>query len=712
MDETEIVKILDEVATSGPFGRLLASPGPVRSAHAARSGHPFVAATLAHALEAPVLAVAVDPRAADSLAAGAAAFLGPGRVVRFPAWESLPYEGISPGPQVAGRRAFAAHFLRRARGPAVVVAPVLAAMHAVSPNLGAHDPPGLKPGATLPPDELADRLVSLGYERVDVVEHRGEFAVRGGIVDLFTSTARRPVRAEYLGDQIESLREFSASTQRSTGVVRRVDVHPCRELPVDAEVRRLAAEAATRYRGQYASLLDRLAEGLSFEGMEQAIPLIYGRLPLLADLLPQGGWVLVASARRTADRAARILEEADALAEASGWPAGHVVHGLDAALGAKPRVDLSEFAEGGGADLRLADLEPAGAGADLTRRVASEVAASRRAGARVVVAAEGRGSLDRSVEVLAAEGLARSDLVCIEGALAEGFRFDPDGPGEPGLVVVTEEDLFGRRRHTREAPRLTGRRADAVAAELTSGELAVHQVHGVARYVGMVRRAIGGAERDYLLLEYAAGDRLYVPSDQVGVVTTYAGGEAPRLHRLGTNDWTKAKAKVRRAVRDMAGELVRLYSVRMSVPGHAFGEDSPWQRELEDAFPFEETRDQLAAIDEVKQDMESPRPMDRLICGDVGYGKTEIAVRAAFKAVADGKQVAVLVPTTLLAEQHHVTFSERFAPFPATVAMLSRFLSDADQRRVVGEVGDGKVDVLIGTHRLLSKDVRFKDLGL
>src|SRR5207249_292913 len=240
----------------------------------------------------------------------------------------------------------------------------------------------------------------------------------------------------------------------------------------------------------------------------------------------------------------------------------------------------------------------------------------------------------------------------------------------------------------------------------------VHQVHGVGRYVGMVRRAVAGAERDYLLLEYAEGDRLYVPTDQVGIVAKYVGGEAPRLHRLGGSDWVRAKTRVRGAVRDMAGELVRLYSVRMSVRGHPFGPDTPWQAELEDAFPHEETRDQLAAVEEVKRDMELPRPMDRLICGDVGYGKTEIAVRAAFKAVMDGKQVAVLVPTTLLAEQHYVTFTERYTPFPVRVAMLSRFLSAAEQRRVVEDLAAGRVDVVIGTHRLLSRDVRFRDLGL
>ncbi len=310
---------------------------------------------------------------------------------------------------------------------------------------------------------------------------------------------------------------------------------------------------------------------------------------------------------------------------------------------------------------------------------------------------------DRGVETAAGQW----PHAAVTASLAGGFVF---GPGR--LAVATEEDLFGSRRHTRSAPRIARRRADVVALELEPADFAVHHVHGVARYAGIVHRTAGGSERDYLLLEYGAGDRLYVPADQVGVVAKYMGGEAPRLHRLGTNDWPKTKARVRRAVREMAGELVRLYSVRMAVPGHAFGPDTPWQRELEDAFPFEETRDQATAIDEVKRDMEEPKPMDRLVCGDVGYGKTEIAIRAAFKAVMDGRQVAVLVPTTLLAEQHYVTFTERYTPFPVKVAMLSRFLSPPEQRRIIDDVAAGKVDVVIGTHRLLSRDVRFHDLGL
>jgi transcription-repair coupling factor (superfamily II helicase) len=708
MGKEELKQILDQAAASGPFGRLLAASGPVRRAQAATSGQPFVAAALAHALDAPILAIAHDPRAAEEVAAAATVFLGPDRVIRFPAWESLPYEGISPAPQVAGARARSAYRLRTARGPMVVSAPALAAIQGLVPTLGRHEPLTLRAGASIAPDALADRLIALGYSRVDVVEHRGEFAIRGGIVDLFPSTSRRPVRLDYFGDEVESLREFAPATQLSTGRVESVEVYPCRELILTEEVRGLADDALTRYRGQYAGLLERLAQGSVFEGMEQAIPLLFDRLPVLTDLLPQGGWVVVTQARRTEDRAFRILEEADALAEASGWPGPRVVRELEASLGARPRVELTDYTEAGAADLGVVAWDVPGRRDPMAERIRDLHAE----GTRIVLAAEGRGSLDRAKEILEAKAVPIQDLVATEADAAEGFVFRPEPDGPAALALVTEEDLFGSRRHTRVAPRLAGRRSEAIAVELSPGDLAVHQVHGVGRYVGMVRRAVAGAERDYLLLEYAEGDRLYVPSDQVGIVAKYVGGEAPRLHRLGSSDWVRATSRVKRAVRDMAGELVRLYSVRMSVPGYAFGPDTPWQAELEGAFPYEETRDQLAAIEEVKRDMEQPRPMDRLICGDVGYGKTEIAIRAAFKAVMDGKQVAVLVPTTLLAEQHFVTFTERYAAFPVTVAMLSRFVPERDQRRILEDVEQGKIDVVIGTHRLLSPDLKFKDLGL
>jgi transcription-repair coupling factor (superfamily II helicase) len=588
----------------------------------------------------------------------------------------------------------------------MVVAPVLAVIQGLPPDLGLHQPLSISAGRTLSLQSLGGQLAELGYSRVDVVEHRGEFAVRGGIVDLFPPTARRPIRVDFWGDDVESVREFSAATQLSTGKLDAVEVHPVLELLVSEEVRRAADRAVGRYKGHFRAILERLAQGMAFEGMEQAVPLLYDRLPFLADLMPPGSWVVLAGARRVADRSQYIVEEADALADASGWPGTRAVFELDPALGSRPRVNLSEFAEPTIPDLGIAPWDQPTRLDALLERLRS----LRSTGATVVLAAEGRGSLDRALEVLEPAGI--TDALAVEAPIAEGFSFQPNPAAPPTLALVTEEDLFGQRRHTREAPRLSQRRSEAVAVELTPGDLAVHRVHGVGRYVGMVRRAVAGSERDYLLLEYAAGDKLYVPSDQVGVVAKYIGGEGPRIHRLGSGDWVKSTGRVRRAVRDMAADLMRLFSVRMSNPGHAFAPDTPWQAELEEAFPHEETHDQLGAIEEVKRDMEVPAPMDRLICGDVGYGKTEIAVRAAFKAVMDGKQVAVMVPTTLLAEQHYVTFSERFAPFPVTTKMLSRFVPPKEQGAILAEAAEGKADVLIGTHRLLSSDVAFKDLGL
>jgi transcription-repair coupling factor (superfamily II helicase) len=690
----EAVEVL---VRSEPFEKLLlerARPIVAR----AEAGEDFVVAGVATALEAPIFAVAPGPREADALSADLVALLGPERVALLPAWEALPYEGISPAPEVAARRSNAIAHAREAKGPFVLVAPALAAMQAMIPTLGLTPPLQLVAGLDLPPDVLAERLVDLGYLRADVVEHRGEFAVRGGVVDVFPGTARRPVRLDYWGDEVESIREFLPSTQLSTDRVALAEVPATRELIPDDALRARAREAAAAAPERFADQLQRLADGLFVEGVETLAPFLFDRMPTPAEVVPEGGWVVITHAHRTLDRARAAHQEAEALAEATAWPSARVLHPLDEALGSRVRLHLTEFAEG--LDLGIEGWGSAqGNAAELAQRVVD--LAGR--GFQVVLSARGHGSLERAREVIG-EGL---QVEAVESPLADGFVF-PAGR----LAVVTEEDLFGSRRHTRTAPRFTRRRTDSIADELEPGDFAVHRIHGVGRYTGITHRALAGAERDYLILEYAGGDKLFVPSDAVGMVAKYVGADAPRLHRMGGSDWARATAKVKRAVRDMAGELVRLYTVRMTVPGHAFGPDTPWQQELEDAFPHEETTDQISAIDEVKADMMLPKPMDRLICGDVGFGKTEIALRAAFKAVMEGKQVAVLVPTTLLAEQHFITFSERFSPFPVTVRMLSRFVSHDEQRQVVEDVKAGKVDIVIGTHRLLGKDVAFRDLGL
>ncbi len=681
---------------SEPFERLLLSRDRPIVARA-ETGDAFVLAVLATALELPVLALAPGPHEAEALVADVEAFL-PGGTALFPAWEVLPYELLSPTPDVAARRANAARRIRQATGPLVVVAPAVAALQAVAPTIGTADPIELAKGSEVAPDALAERLVELGYGRVDVVEHRGEFALRGGVLDVFPADERRPIRLEFWGDEVESIRRFVPSTQLSSGSLDAARIDPARELILDDEVRERARRAADEVSDErIADLLGRIAGGAVPEGLESATPFLVDEMPVVADLLPAGSWVVVTEARRTLGRAAQTHEEAEALADALRWPGSRVVRAPGEAFGPHVQLHLSAFTEGD--DLHIRSW---GAAAGSPSALADQARDLGALGYRVIVAAHGHGSLERAREVL-----GDLDVEAIEAPLAAGFVF---GPGK--LAILTEEDLFGARRFTRQAPRFATRRSDSVADELTPGDFAVHRIHGVGRYQGIVHRELAGSERDYLVLEYAKKDKLYVPSDAVGMVARYIGGDVPRIHRMGGSDWARATAKVKRAVRDMAGELVRLFTVRMSVPGHAFAPDTPWQRELEDAFPWEETPDQLRVIDDVKRDMERPVPMDRLLCGDVGFGKTEVAVRAASKAVMGGKQVAVLVPTTLLAEQHYLTFRERFAPFPVKVEMLSRFVDPERQAAIAAELAAGKIDIVIVTHRLLGSDVKFADLGL
>jgi transcription-repair coupling factor (superfamily II helicase) len=680
---------------SEPFERLLlARDRPIVAR--AETGDAFVLAGLATALELPVLAVAPGPHEADALVADVEAIL-PGNTVVFPAWEALPYELLSPAPEIAARRANAARRIRGG-GPLVVVAPAVAAIQAVAPTIGSADPIEVATEAELPPDGIGERLVELGYERVDVVEHRGEFALRGGVLDVFPADERRPVRLEFWGDEVESIRRFVPSTQLSSGKLDRARIGAARELILDDVLRERARRASGEVSDErIADLLGRIADGAMPEGLESAAPFLFDEMPTVAELVPTGAWVVVTEARRTLGRAAQAHQDAEVLADAIGWPGPRIVRPFADAVGDRTQLHLSSLTEG--EDLQIRSWGAAGGSPS---ELADQARELRALDYRVIVAAHGHGSLERAREVL-----GDVDVEAIEAPLASGFVF---GPGK--LAVLTEEDLFGARRFTRQAPRFATRRSDSVADELTPGDFAVHRIHGVGRYQGIVHRELAGSERDYLVLEYAKKDKLYVPSDAVGMVARYIGGDVPRIHRMGGSDWARATAKVKRAVRDMAGELVRLFTVRMSVPGHAFGPDTPWQRELEDAFPYEETPDQLRVIDDVKADMERPVPMDRLLCGDVGFGKTEVAVRAAAKAVMDGKQVAVLVPTTLLAEQHFLTFRERFAPFPVTVQMLSRFVDPERQEVIVGDLAAGKIDIVIGTHRLLGRDIKFADLGL
>jgi transcription-repair coupling factor (superfamily II helicase) len=596
--------------------------------------------------------------------------------------------------------------------PSVVVAPVRALVQRLGPHVEDVEPLRIRRGDRLDRDEVLARLVDGGYRREYQVEARGEVAVRGSIVDVYPSTADHPVRIDLWGDEVDRLSAFSVADQRSTHELGEAWIFPTRELLPTDEVR-ARAEGLVAAEPWGRDQWERLAAGEIFDGMESWLPWLCEGEHLLPDVLPSGALVLLVEPKRMRDRAQELLDEEAALAGtlATTWGASaervfprlslpfdrllaHTTAGAVAVPAAPEGPDTPRFAVTG-FDPVVGDTEG----------LANRLRALRRDGFRVVLAAEGAGSAQRLRDVLAAEGVVDVEIV--------------DAPLERGVVVpqallalIAEADLTGRRRVHRAPRRRGAQRTTDFYDALEPGDFVVHHQHGVGRYAGMAKRAIAGVERDYLLLEYKGGDKLYIPTDQVGTVRRYTGGDSPALSRLGGTDWEKTRARVRRAVQEIAQELVVLYRRRLATRGHAFPPDTPWQREIEEAFPFEETPDQARAIEEVKADMERPVPMDRLVCGDVGYGKTEVAVRAAFKAVQDGKQVAVLVPTTLLANQHGQTFRERFANYPVRVEVLSRFLTTRDQAAVVAEAGDGSVDVVIGTHRLLSDDVRFRELGL
>ena len=636
--------------------------------------------------------------------------------VLFPAWETLPHEKLSPRAETVARRLQTLHRLRSDEAPRIVVAPVRAVIQHMVPGSERLEPVSARKGDQVPLDKLADRLALYGYRRTDMVTSRGEFAVRGFLLDVFPPTEDHPLRVELFGDEIDSIRTFAVASQRSIGPADALEAYPCRELLLTDDTRGRAISALERY-PHFASELHRIADGIAFEGMESHLEVLFDRPPVLREMMPAETRVLVVEPKRTADRAAEMEREVEELREA-GWaaaaegavaPAEGTYATIDRALGGR-RAALTPF-RGDAVELEARVWDHGRADVPA---IVGEMKRQLAAGYRVLVAAESQGSADRIREILAGHELfiPQHDggaLPPARGAVAvapidEGFSSET-----LGLAVVGEGDLFGKRRPHRE-PRAQRRRVTQI--EVEPGDLAVHVVHGVGRYLGMETREIGESRADYLVLEYAEGDRLYVPADQLDLVSRYIGGELPKLHRLGGSEWNRQKSRVKKAVKDIAGELVKLYAARAQQPGFAFSMDQPWQRELEDAFPYMETRDQLAAIDDVKADMERASPMDRLICGDVGYGKTEIALRAAFKAVLDGKQVAVLVPTTLLAQQHFATFTERFAPFPVRVASLSRWVAQKDLKKALEDITAGKVDIVIGTHRLLQKDVQFADLGL
>ncbi len=712
-----------------------------------------------------VLAVTATGREAEDLVAALGDVVDPALVGYYPSWETLPHERLSPRSDTVGRRLAVLRRLRHpgtdaSNGPLrVVVAPVRSVLQPQVKGLADLEPVELVAGDTAPLEDVVRRLAAAAYSRVDLVEKRGEFAVRGGIVDVFPPTEEHPLRVEFWGDDVEEIRTFSVADQRTLDKVERLWAPPCRELLLTDEVRERAAELG-RQHPQLLELTDKIAAGIAVEGMESLTPVLVDEMELLVDLMPDDTHVLVLDPERARSRAHDLVATSEEFLGAS-WaaaagggtaPIDLLMTGMGAAsyraiadvrehtltqgkawwsvspFGIESETESDVDVIAGAVISRSLPAKPADAYRGEMERAIADIAGWRRDGYRVVVVHAGHGPAERMREVLAEHDLAArvveevgaaadlTDAVVTVtcGAAVHGFVDDTNR-----LAVLTGEDLSGQKASTRDMRRMPARRKKQIdPLELSAGDYVVHEQHGVGRFVEMKQREVGGAVREYLVLEYGASkrggppDRLYVPADALDQVTRYVGGESPSLDRLGGADWSKRKNRARKAVREIAAELIKLYAARQATQGYAFGPDTPWQGELEDAFPFQETPDQLSTVDEVKGDMMRTVPMDRLVCGDVGYGKTEIAVRAAFKAVQDGKQVAVLVPTTLLVTQHLSTFSERMSGFPVVLKGLSRFQTDAEAREVIAGLAEGSVDIVVGTHRLLNPDIRMKDLGL
>ncbi|WP_026422775.1 transcription-repair coupling factor [Actinokineospora inagensis] len=732
-----------------------AAGAPTRALFGPVAARPLVIAALAAVR--PVLAITATGREADDLVGVLGDLLGRRAVADFPSWETLPHERLSPRADTVGARLAV---LRRLAHPEehpagqlkVVVATVRSLIQPMAPGLGELAPVRLRAGEEQDFDAVVARLADLAYTRVDMVEKRGEFAVRGGIVDLFPPTDQHPVRVEFWGDEVSEIRPFAVADQRSLpgkdAEVAEITAPPCRELLLTAAVRERAAGLAEAHQADahLHEMLSKLAEGIPVEGMEALIPaLVPGQMQLLTDVVPAGTHVLLNDPEKIRTRAHDLVRTGQEFLEAS-WMAAAGGGKAPIDLGATAYRDLGDVAAHArdsdhpwwtlsqlttpDEEAITLDVRPVEAYRGEVERAFADLRAHTATGGAAVLVVPGAGTAKRAVEqlaeaevaaVFAEDGLAEppraAAVTVVCGALEDGFV----APGS-NLVVLTETDLTGGRHGTSTrdmSAKMPSRRRNAVdPLALKAGDYVVHEQHGIGRYVEMVQRTVAGATREYLVLEYASskrgqpGDRLFVPTDQLDEVSRYVGGELPTLNKLGGSDWKNTKAKAKKAVKQIAAELVQLYAARQAAPGHAFGQDTPWQRELEDAFPFTETVDQLAAIDEVKSDMMRGVPMDRVICGDVGYGKTEIAVRAAFKAVQDGKQVAVLVPTTLLAQQHLNTFAGRMHSFPVTIRGLSRFTDAREGEQTIAGLADGSVDIVIGTHRLLQTGLRYKDLGL
>ena len=689
-------------------------------------------------LTSPLLVVCSSSRRASEIIDELDTYLGIGSAVEFDPWETLPHEKLSPKSDTVAKRV---KMLSNLSAHKIIITSVRALIQPINQAITQIELPTLSKNKKISMQALIENLELFGYNRTDLVERRGDYAVRGGILDLFLPDADHPVRIDFFGDEIDELLFFTVADQRTfEEVAETLVVYPCREILLTDDVKKRAAYLESEF-PQVSEMAHKLAQGIYVDGLESLLGALSGELVSLIDLLPKGYEVITLDSARIRSRALDLIMTNKEFLEAS-WSS--------AAMGADAPIDLSEQLERGGyfeldsltGSQGWSSIDPYSTDADqlgkaqVFRAVQSyggkveEMIADAKKwltnGYLLIFTAAGPGIVERYAKLFQesdlpvrllknfAPNLTRDAIYVLTTPIEHGFTCD-----EYKTVFITEKDISGVQSSNKDQARMPSRRKKAIdPLELKPGDYVVHEQHGVGRYIELVQRTVGKISREYLVIEYASSkrgqpaDRLFVPTDSLEQITRYVGGEAPSVHRIGGSDWQNAKKRARKAVKQIAAELIQLYAARMSAPGFAFSPDTPWQRELEASFAYVETIDQQSTIDEVKADMQRSYPMDRVVCGDVGYGKTEIAIRAAFKAVQDAKQVAVLVPTTLLVQQHLKTFHDRYAGFPVRVAGLSRFNTAKESKEILDGVASGSIDVVIGTHRLLSKDVNFRDLGL
>jgi transcription-repair coupling factor (superfamily II helicase) len=712
----------------------------------------LIAPAAAHSLlcinqNSPILVVTTSTRSANELAQELASLEGEDKVINFPAWETLPHERLSPKSDTITARFKALNDLRNNQSKYIVCS-IRAVLQPIIANNLENYQIRIRKNKSFKMADLIEHLSRFGYLRSDLVEKRGDFAVRGGILDLFPPDQEHPIRIDFFADEIDELSYFAISDQRSIDpITNEILIYPCRELIIDEVIKTRAKVLGEKF-PQINKLTEKISEGKTFEGMESLAAGVVSDFNSILDYLPRGCQIWLIDEPRIKTRSIDLINTNQEFLEAAwsnlAWSDQadlQVPIDLSKELGRSGFYELAEiYSQAKKSKFTIRNLNfypanPEDVAIDFLTEIenygnkyevaVAEIAQWQKEGYQVVFTAAANGTLERFSELLNAANIANQILKLnqssqggvvnlVQSDLKHGFLSD-----EFKLVLITDKDISGQRSSDKDLARLPSRRKRSIdPLQLKVGDFVVHEQHGVGKYSDLINRTITGISREYLVIEYAPSkrgqpaDKLFVPTDTLGQVTKYVGGDLPALHRIGGADWQNSKRKARKAVKQIAAELIRLYAARMCAPGFAFSPDTPWQKELEDSFAFVETIDQQATIDEVKRDMEKSNPMDRIVCGDVGYGKTEIAVRAAFKAVQDGKQVAILVPTTLLVQQHFNTFTSRYAGFPVKLAALSRFSTAAQSKEVIAGLKSGVIDVVIGTHRLLSKDVEFANLGL